>query len=81
MEGVGRVSNETPLAAVTLEQVQEAMQEDKFMKMLVKAVQTGQGRTEMRKSAYGQVMTELSYVHSVLLQADRMVFRSTHQLL
>ena len=70
-EKVDRVDTSEP--AVAIEQLQKATSEDKMMVRLVKAVQTGQGRAELRKSAYEQVLPELSCVQGVLVRVERVV--------
>ena len=70
---VNRVQLEPPLEAVTEDELREAMQKDQLMCKLVKAVQTGQGRSELLSTPYRQVLDELSYAGGVLVRGGRVL--------
>ena len=53
---VNRVQLEPPLEAVTEDELREAMQKDQLMCKVVKAVQTGQDRSELLSTPYRQVL-------------------------
>ena len=70
---VNRIVNESIPDAVTLPVVKHYTKSDKQLSQLVKDVQSGRLRQELKDTKYGKVFPELTYTQGVLLRQERLV--------
>ena len=59
--------------AVTVDEVKQATEQDKFLKQLKMDVKAGRLRKEFKKSEYSQIFQELTLTNGVLLKGDKLV--------